>query len=194
MRLFLDFETSGLWRDDLPAISESQPWPVQIALRLYNSRWDLVGSLSSFIKPDSRSIQPEAQAIHGITEARCLAAGISLQTAMVLLHDYVDASMEIVAHHMEFERHVVAASLFHAGSNGLWWARRAKSFACTMERTKNLIGIPGQFDDFKFPTLDEAHAFCYPDAEYHTTHNADADVDACVRVCRALVDRGLWKP
>lgn len=189
MRLFYDTETSGLWRDDLPYDHPSQPNLVQLGLQFYDAKWKRTGVLVALIKPDGWSIEPDAERHHGISEARCARHGIPLVAALSVLQAYAANSRRIAAHNNEFDRKVIKAAIARAGGEGLWWQRKAPQFFCTMETSTPILQLPGEHG-FKFPSLEEAHRFFYPEHEYTTQHDAEADTDALVRVYQALEQGG----
>lgn len=189
MRLFFDTETSGLWRDDLPFDHPSQPSIVQLAVHLYDVKWQRTGHFVSLIKPDGWSIEPEAEAHHGISEARCSRFGIPLPAALLVLKGFASTARRLVGHHVEFDRKVIKSSLQRLGADGLWWQKKGPDFFCTMEASTPVLQLPGDYG-FKFPSLEEAHRFFYPEMDYSTQHDADQDSEATMRVFRALDDTG----
>ncbi len=189
MRLFYDTETTGLWRDDLPFDDPSQPRLCQIGLQLYDAAWKRTGIFTALIKPDGWSIEPEAERHLGISEARCARHGVPIVAALTVLQAFSATARQIAAHHNEFDRKVIRRELAALGSDGLWWQRKAPAFVCTMETSTPICQLPGEFG-FKYPSLEEAHRFLYPGETYTTAHDAEADVEALVRVFRALDERG----
>lgn len=190
MRLFYDTETSGLWREDLPYDHPSQPNLVQLGLQLFDAKWQRTGIFVGMIKPDGWSIEPDAERHHGISEARCSRHGVPLVAALTVLQGMCSNARQIIAHHNEFDRRVIRRELARLGSDGLWWQRHAPNFFCTMEASTPVCQLPGQYG-FKFPSLEEAHHFFYPEHSYRTAHDAEADTDATVRIAQALERMGL---
>lgn len=189
MRLFFDTETSGLMKDDLPPDHPSQPNLVQLAARLYDAKWKCVGSVTALIKPNGWSIEPEAEAHHGISESRCARYGVELVYALGLFKELATNARQIVAHNMQFDRRVIDAALYRVGAEGLWWRKKALVLGCTMEASTPVCQIGGAYG-LKYPSLEEAHRFLMPTEPYATAHDAEADVLACVRVFRALEEIG----
>lgn len=186
MILVLDTETSGLLRPDLPAEDASQPHLLQLGLKLFPpAGGPPAASFSCLIKPDGWSVEPEAFAVHGIDEARAIRGGIDARIALIVLQAFAAKAMTIVAHHVEFDRKIIAAQLAKLGANGDWWKRCGPKFSCTMERATPICKIPGEFG-YKFPTLEEAHEHFYPGLEFKAQHDAEADVGACAAIYWAL--------
>lgn len=194
MRLVFDTETSGLWKNDLPADHPSQPAMVQLGLLLLDSNWRRVGGFAALIKPDGWSIEPEAERHHGISEGACARYGVPLVVALAALKHFAESAMMIAAHNAEFDRKVIRASLVRAAADPLWWERKAPRFVCTMERMTPVCQIPGEYGSFKYPSLEEAHRFLFPDSDYSTVHDAEADTAACHRILREMIDRGIVSP
>lgn len=190
MRLFYDTETSGLWRDDLPFDHPSQPNLVQLGLQFFDAKWKRTGLFTAMIRPDGWSIEPDAERHHGISEARASRHGIPLVAALSVLQGFAANARRIAAHNNEFDRKIIKSAIARAGGEGLWWARKAPQFFCTMESSTPVCQLPGEHG-FKFPSLEEAHRFFYPEAAYITEHDAEKDTDALVRVYQALERAGL---
>lgn len=190
MRVVYDTETSGLYRDDLAWDHPSQPSMVQLGVKLFDMKWNRTGHFVALIKPNGWSIEPQAEEHHGISEARCARHGIPLVVALSVLKGFCANARTIIAHNNEFDRRVVRTELARLGGDGLWWQRLAPAFFCTMETSTPVLQLPGEYG-FKFPSLEEAHRFFYPEIDFTTRHDADDDTEATVRVFQALEARGL---
>lgn len=185
MILVLDSETSGLLRDDLPSSDPSQPHIVQLGAILFDARWTPAGKLVCLIKPAGWTIEPEAEAVHGISEQRCHRYGIDVCAALSAFADMVQRAETVVAHNMQFDRRVIEAALAKIGAEGGWWRRAVPKLFCTMESNVDVLRIDGQFG-WRFPSLEETYRYYYPDREYQPTHSAEADVLACAEIYRAM--------
>lgn len=190
MRLFYDTETSGLQKPGLALDDPSQPRIAQLGLRLFDAAWKCTGHFTALIKPDGWSMEPEAEAVHGISEARCARHGISIVAALSILQGFSGNARIIVAHNNEFDRNLVTGELHRLRSDGLWWKKKAPAFFCTMEASTNVCQLPGEFG-FKYPSLEEAHRHFYPEMSYTTKHDAESDIEATVRIYKALLEAGI---
>lgn len=190
MRLFFDTETSGLWRSDLAWDDPSQPDLAQVGARLYDMEWRCTGSFTLLIKPDGWSMEPGAEAHHGISEMRCARHGVPLVAALSALAGLTANARQLVAHHVEFDRAVIRAAIQKVGGSGLWWQKKADSFFCTMEAMTPVCQLPGQWGSFKFPSLEEAHRHLFPAEKFDTQHDAESDLLACLRIFRQLEEMG----
>lgn len=190
MRLIYDTETSGLRKDGLPIDDPSQPRIAQLGLKLFDTSWKCTGHFTALIRPEGWSMEPDAEAVHGISEARCARHGIPIIAALAVLQGFAGNARIIVAHNNEFDRGLVTSELSRLKSDGLWWKRKAPAFFCTMEASTPVCQLPGEYG-FKYPSLEEAHRHFYPAEPYSTKHDADSDIEACARVYRALSEIGI---
>ena len=189
---FVDTETSGLWRDNLPADDPSQPNLLQLACKTVTADRRCVGRFSRIIRPDGWSIEPQAEAVHGISERLAYEVGIALEGALYDLKVTVENSTLIVGHNLfNFDDKVINAAIRRAGVDGLWWRGQRRKFYDTQEAATPVLKIPGQYDDYKFPSLEEAHNFFLDDAAPNWTskHDAEDDMEACEFVFWSLRER-----
>lgn len=186
MELFIDTETSGLLRDDLPASDPSQPHIIQLGAHLVALDGRTVAILETLIKPNGWSVEPEAFAVHKIPEADCVRYGVDVRSALAMLQQMCMKARTIIGHHVEFDRKVIAAQLAKVESDGLWWQRQAQKFFCTMEHSLPHCQIPGEFG-LKFPSLQEAFCHFNPGVPFVTTHRAGEDIQACAAIYRAIL-------
>ena len=189
LTLCLDTETSGLVRKGIPLDDMTQPHIVELAARLVDDNDQAVATFCSIIKPEGWAIEPEAEAIHGISEARAHKVGMSMALALVVLQAFAYKAGTIVSFNIEFDRAMILAEISRAQGLGRWWTRRAQFMYCAMEMSAPIMRIPGLYGDWKFPTLEGAHAFFYPDVRWESQHRALDDLDACLRVWRAIQRR-----
>lgn len=185
MRLFYDTETTGLDKPGLDPEHPSQPDLAQLGAKLFDAEWRCTASFVVLIKPDGWTMEPEAESHHGISEARCARHGVPLAVALAMFKSLALNAKQIVAHHMNFDRRVIAVALHRCGSDGLWWKRKSLAFGCTMEAATPVCQLKGEFG-FKFPSLEEAHRHFYPADAFDTRHDAEEDLLASVRIFRAL--------
>lgn len=186
MRVAFDTETSGLVRPDIASDHASQPDLVQLGVKLYDAQWRVTGKATFLIRPDGWSIEPEAEAHHGISEARCARHGVPLVAALAALQALCSNARQIIGHHVDFDRRIIRRAIERAGGQGIWWEKRAADFVCTMEASTPILQLPGQYGSFKFPSLEEAHRHFFPGEDFVTQHDAESDLDATVRIFREL--------
>lgn len=188
MLLFFDVESSGLIRDDLPAESESQPHVVQLGAHLLDFEYRPMAILETLVKPESWTVEPEAFAVHKISEADCVRYGLDIRAVLATFQQMCMKARVIVAHHANFDRKMIAAQLAKIGSDGHWWTRQSGKIYCSMEHAVEHCRIPGEFG-LKFPSLAEAFCHFNPGVAFETTHRAGPDIGATISVYRAIQER-----
>ncbi len=191
MILFIDTESSGLLRDGLPIDDDAQPHLLALSIKLVDDKGRRVHRWTTLVRPDGWSIEAEAEKVHGISERRAYRDGIPLLEAIRPLRVLAPMASIIIGHGLQhFDRRLIDVALYRLKAQGEWWASRGKDMVDTTEITKNICQLPGQFGDYKFPTLAEAHDILIPAmAPYVSTHDAEADVDACERIYFAALAR-----
>lgn len=185
MLALFDTETSGLIRKDLPADDPSQPHICQIGVKRFDGAGRVVGSFTALIQPDGWSMEPEAQAVHGIREIDCVRHGIPLVRALAAFAAHIEASMIVAAHNLAFDRQMVDVALKRVGAKAGWWLAKKSAFRCTMESAVPLCQLQGEYG-WKYPSLEEAHQILVPTIPYTPAHNVDDDIAATHRVYRAI--------
>lgn len=191
MRLCIDLETTGLIRRDVPLNDSAQPHVIQLGAVQFDRQWKPVGKLVTLIRPDGFTIEPEAEAVHGISQERASRFGVPLKNALVHLQGMVGVASQLVFHNAWFDKSVIDIALARLNANGQWW--KTKNSACTMEISTPLCRLPKADGraGFKWPKLEEAVAHFYPDIAWKSSHDAEGDILATAMVAKALDERGL---
>ena len=179
-RLVFDSETSGLWRNKLADNHPSQPHLLQLSARLVSAQRRRLGSFTFLIKPTSWQIETEAEEKHGISHSTASRYGVPVIVALSALEDLANGADVIVAHNAEFDRKIVRLALERDGFSAEWWRKRAADFYCTMEHAAPIMGLKGPIPGVgKYPSLEESHAFFFPEASFVSRHDAGEDTAAC---------------
>lgn len=191
---FVDTETSGLWRKDLPVTDPSQPHMLQLACKMVTPDRRLVGSFSRIIRPEGWSIEPEAESTHGISEAFAHRHGVPLWIALTELRASVENASRIVGHNITlFDRLVIEASIARTGTEARWWRSRVGLVYDTQEAATPVLRLPSAFGDYKWPSLQEAVRYFAdgePWASWESSHQAADDIEATEFVYWALQNEG----
>lgn len=191
-RLVIDLETSGLWKDDLDVKDPSQPWPCQIGAALFTPAWECVGKFERLVKPDGWSIQPEARAVHGITDEQCHWYGARLALLLADLQDMAEQAKEIVGFNfLAFDRNLITAAIARVNGSGVWWQKKFHSMVDVMIPLTDRLRLPGQYGN-KQPSLKEAVGYFRPTANYVPRHRALEDVMATAMVAADMEKAGWW--
>ncbi len=188
--LVFDCETTGLPIRRNITYRDVEAWPrlVQLAWAVYDPWGKPERSECRIIRPDGFLIPAEAARIHGITQERALAegeaSGLVLEAFAAALNEPLDA---VIAHNLEYDSGVVGAELLRAGLPIRLFERPG---LCTMRTTTDLVRLPGPYG-FKWPKLEELHAFLFGDT-YEGAHDAALDVEAAARCFFELQRRGHY--
>ena len=189
MILVLDTETTGLPANYRAPVSDLENWPraVQIAWATYENDGTFVGMNNYIIRPDGYEIPADSTAIHGITNERALADGFSINSVLVDLAEYIEHADYIVAHNIDFDASIIGAEFIRAGMDN---AIEFAPMICTMRASTEFCAIPGKYDSYKWPNLNELHIKLFSES-IMVRHDAKADVDFCAKCFFELVKRGV---
>jgi len=198
--VFLDAETSGLLRKELPADDPAQPHLLQLAAKAV--RVEFLSSVSAFLKdtkrtlgqfslivrPDGWEVEPGAERIHGISTRLAAQVGVPCWLVLAQLKAMVANATRIIGHNlMGFDYQIIDLAIKRVGSDPAWWRGKTGILFDTMEHATPIVRLPGQFGDYKFPSLEEAVRFFGKD--WSSRHDPADDVEACEFVFWQLAER-----
>lgn len=170
--LFIDAESSGLWKAALPYDDTQQPWIVSCAFALCDSDGEFVNFGRMLIKPEGRTIQGGAEKVHGISVREASQFGIPEARFLGLISDllktmplesyikcisYGDFDPKILG--SLFARFAVSQGKPSNAYDRLWRHRPLVEFVNLMSPYAEQIckipskDVPGSL---KWPSLDEA--------------------------------------
>lgn len=202
MILFIDTETSGMPNFKAPSDAPEQPHLLQLAAILTDDDCTVQrGLLCTLLAvPEDVRIEPEAQAVHGITGDTCRRNGVPLRTALNLLFAWGRLASRKVAHSANFDRKILRIAATRAGYDR---ATEIDSFDqgwfCTMMAARPVLKLPmlNGKKGTRFPSLVDCldglieggvHSM---DRVAGAAHDALWDVRACRRVYHALQQKGI---
>lgn len=165
--LYLDTETSCLAEKHI----------VQLAAILATETEE-IASMNVLIKPEGWTIDPGAEAIHGISMERAQKYGVGIETALWLFDSLAENADVLTAHNLFFDYSVVRAEYARLGREFV------KEGYCTMLGAMKPMGVR------RWPKLMAAHVWATGEG-FDGAHDAMADVRACLRVHRVLLKGGL---
>lgn len=153
--LIFDTETTGLPKSRNPAKDGPNNWPhiVSMSWVILNTDTNAIETQESFIvRPTDWVIPVESTAIHGITNEKAMTTGVPLSVVMQKFQS--EAYDSIVAHNMDFDMNVVL--------NAIYWDLKQQSRVfpqtfCTMNMSRNICKLPGNYGKFKSPKLKELY-------------------------------------
>ncbi|HEY1033969.1 MAG TPA: exonuclease domain-containing protein [Pseudoxanthomonas sp.] len=185
--LFYDTETSDMPLWSKPSSDKDQPHILQVAALLVDaSSRKTIASIDLTVRPDGWSINPEALAVHGITEEHARRVGVSETTALAALHDLWQRASTRVGHVESFDARIVRIALIrHGWGTSLADAWKAGSAECTAELSKPHVSPKGRA---RGPKLADAYRH-YFGTDLPDAHSARADAEACAAVYWAVRDR-----
>lgn len=198
--LFYDTETTGLPDFKAPSEAPQQPHIVQLAAVLVDiDTWSMISGIDVIIRPDGWEIPDDVAVIHGITTERAQQLGVGEAVALNLLLDLWGCAEYRCAHNETFDARIVRIAIKrHMGHLGaeecdrladLWKGGKAE---CTARMATPLCALPptdamrrAGRNNFKTPTLSEAYTHFFGTV-FDGAHSANADMQACMQVYRAI--------
>lgn len=204
--LIFDTETSGLVNYKQPYYHESQPHLVQLGAVMLNRQLVEIGSINAIIRPEgwvippstmgpagftdvdearAAGIKPAACDIHGISHERAMDEGIPLEMALEVFGAMAEQVDFTICHNADFDVGVLMTESHRAGMMAFLPPRNL----CTMKSTTDLIKLPGKYNSFKWPKLQELHYYLFG-TYFDSAHDAMVDVRATQRCFQELVKRG----
>jgi DNA polymerase III epsilon subunit-like protein len=191
--LFLDTETTGLVRRNVPLTHESQPRLAQLGLSLQTPSGRRLASCCFLVWPDGWQMPPDAARVNGLSTELLQGAGLKVSYAWHMFATLARRASAIVAHNVDFDRTILEIErLRMTGVAEL----PERPWECTKELAAPVLKLPlpqggnryperAKQDRYKWPSLDEAHrALC--GGPVAGAHDALADAEACARIYWAL--------
>jgi DNA polymerase-3 subunit epsilon len=196
--LFYDTETSGMPLFHEPSEDPRQPHIVQLGASLVDiDKRSIISTLDVIIEPAGWEIPEEVAAVHGITTEHAQAVGVPEHLALqMLLAMWYRAELR-VGHNETFDARMVRIGLKRHQhptfiDPDVWKAAPAY---CTATRSTKICNLPPSPKmiaagrrNAKTPNLAEAYEF-FTGRKLEGAHNALVDVDACMAVYFAIIDR-----
>ena len=174
--LIFDTETTGLPRLRIPSMMEPNNWPhiVSISWVILNSDTNVIEKQKSYIvKPLNWTIPEDSIRIHGITQEKAKAEG---QDLAKIIGEFLAENYDVlVAHNLEFDLNVLY--------NAIQWDLELpfkslkKQMYCTMELSRDICKLKGNFSSYKSPKLSELYEYTFKKCpEKGSLHNSMYDV------------------
>lgn len=174
--LICDTETSNLTTKNV----------VQLAAILVENN-HIKASLNLIIKPDGWTIDPKAEAVHGISMETAERYGVPIEAALWLFDCLSEQADVVICHNTSFDIPVITAE--YRRLNREWIIKESY---CTMQASRDVVKIPptekmirAGFRQYKSPSLMEAHQYLLG-CGFENSHSAMADVEAAWAVYKEL--------
>lgn len=138
--------------------------------------------------PDGVVPSPEAVAVHKITPEMCAQYGYRSETVFRMFEVMLSKAELVVAHNLRFDALMWEIECLRHTFVNMDSFRRARPF-CTMLTSTTMCKVPQKNGrgGYKWPTLQEANAYFFPDEPWDEEGAHDAMYD--VRKCQAI----YWK-
>lgn len=193
--LFVDCETSGLFKKNLPMESDQQPWCVSIAAELTDDKGRQLASINTGIRANGRRIDPKASAVHGVSSALAGRTGVSELAALGVLcgrESLASQARYAIGHGISFDRDVITSVLARNGRDATTWVRPGLTFVDTMTTAAPFCKLPSDHESgsYKWPSLDEACETLLNEPPRSGHHNAWEDIQRCKLLFFWLRSRG----
>lgn len=195
MKLFYDFETTGLPNFRAPSSEPSQPHIVQAAAILVDGE-DIVSSFDLISKPVDWEIPDEAAKIHGITTKIAAARGVSERDVVTILHDLWKRSSLRIAHNESFDARIMRIALFRFFDKLTADAWKSGEAFCTCNTATPIVQMPatqkmidaGMGSRYKKASLSESY-LAATGKELVDAHSTMPDVLACREVYEWVISQ-----
>ncbi len=192
--LVYDTETTGLPKNWGAPVEDVENWPriVQFCFGIYNEKGKEISFSNFIIIPEGFEIPAAVAEIHGVTQERAMAEGVSIKNAMAIFAAAALMSNAYVAHNIGFDRKVVGAEierikkLFGTGNDFIPLMEELD----TMKNGTALCKIPGARGGYKWPKLQELHMELFGE-NFDGAHDAMNDVRACAKCFFEMKKRNL---
>jgi DNA polymerase-3 subunit epsilon len=159
-----------------PSTDDNWPRIVQMCWIEFNDVGICVEEHSYVIKPDNWTIQPGAQAVHGISMEYANEAGTPLSPVLYQFTKRITPETILVAHNLKFDYGVVASELLRYNIESNFTKAEQK---CTMQIGTDVCKLAGR-NGFKWPKLAELHQTLFG-KPFDKAHDALADAQAAAR-------------
>lgn len=199
--LVFDTETAGLPKNYKPAELDLNNYPpvVQLGAQILEldlddlSECKLIYGASVLVSPFREgkpiTIDPQSEAVHGISFNKAERNGDKIETVSYLYQGLCNSVDFIVCHNYSFDKNVMVSELLRLGIEPKY--KRGAKVLCTMKYSTNLLKIPNPKypSQFKFPRLEELfkHLFNESLHDHYKAHDAYGDVEATVRCLVELI-------
>lgn len=193
-----DTETQGLPDFKSPSEAEHQPHLVQLASVVVDTdTWTVTAGMNVIIKPEGWVISDEVAAIHGITQARALAEGVSEELALRMFLALNATASYRVAHNVAFDDRIIRIAMCRYMDKEKADEFKALPNECTALLATPICKIPPTAAmlkagrrHYKTANLGEAYKH-FTGKDLQGAHNAMADVLGCLEVYKAIKSTGV---
>lgn len=177
MIIIFDCESTGLPVDWKAPMSQLNNWPrvIQLAWIKTDMKGNELTRGEYLIKPDGWEMPSGSFWVdNGFTQMESMTLGAPISDVLDLFIKDIETSEFLVSHNMSFDYNVVGSEMLRAGKKSEVKLKRI----CTKEAGTDICQIPGPYNKFKWPKLEELHQFLFKKG-FDGAHDALSDVIAC---------------
>lgn len=184
--LFFDTETSGLPNKNLPFEHPEQARIVQFAAVMTDEKFNPIGCMALLSSEDDYIIHPKAEAVHGICKNDCINSGIPSRNILSIFQQMLDKCEVVVGFNSKhFDTKLVEIEAALQGTSIIY----PDTHIDVMEVMTDICKLPPRFkgSKYKWPSLAEAHSYCFPDSSILDAHDALGDVNTTIKIFSWLI-------
>ncbi len=195
--LAYDTETTCMVDFPKPSSEEHQPHIVQLAAILINDETrEEKQSMSRIVKPDGWSFDPEAVAVHGITEEQAMDEGVEEKEVFEEFIAMWAVSEHRLGHNESFDARIIRIATFRYADEDLQkaWKEWKTNAICTMKLSTPIVKCPPTVKmlkagrkHWKSASLSEAYKH-FTGNDLEGAHDAMIDVRASLTVYWTMQD------
>ena len=169
--IIFDTETNGLENCSVLSISA-----IKIDIDLKLNSYKEIGKFNRFyFRNEGEEINAEAVAVNGLTDEEILRRrvelGIKYSKYFEKDRDFIEFCKDtnhFVAHNISFDRKFIPFEL--------------KNQFCTKESNIDILKIPGKFEKYKWPRLNETAKFYGIELDENRWHGSEYDTEICKEI------------
>lgn len=198
MMLFVDSETTGFVKPDLPPEHPMQPYLVQLGAIMTDDAGEELSSIDLVVAPVGYKIPEQASNVHGIDTEFANKIGLPLLSVMSAYVWMRARCHTVVAFNSDFDDLVLKAAIVRTGRKPT--EPGPEQMTCCMRAAGPVINLPptakmlaAGFDKWKPPSLKEAYLYFFKREPDGRAHSALADARACKDIYLHMKKEGLIK-
>jgi len=186
--LVVDTETTGIPDSGTSPEMSDHPRMVQVSWVLVRPSGQELNKETYVVYPDGFRIPDEAATIHGINTEKATDIGKPVKDVLKRFSDTVDRAHYLVAHNVDFDYSTIRNE---GNLAGIRTGVDNLLKICTMKQSTEFCKIgPKRYREYKWPSLRELHQTLFDD-ELDVEHEAEADVQTCLKCFKALYNRRI---
>lgn len=195
--LFINCQTSGLFKKGLALDDPNQPWVCSIAAELTNDSGDQLAAIRTGIRAGDRKVTEGAQKVHGISSQLASRTGVSELSALGVLcgrESFASQARYVVGHGLQFDKDVITSVLARNGRDAKTWVRAGLQFIDTMTAAAPFCKLKSEHESgaYRWPNLDEACKVLLGEEPRAGVHDAWNDLHRCKALFFHLRERGAF--